>query len=169
MNNKFNTLLLALVLCSCNIIAQEDSNFFVVDTISLDNPVVFNSSKYDGDYLIDEKYLSKELLKHKRIIKNENVYVFSFQFYSFLPKEQLKKYNYPDKGKCSFDVKIYKDQNVYFKKFKKYPAKFILGLIKASYYNKKASTADIGKTYYYKEKGNVYYKILFPLCGNDSD
>ena len=164
MNNKFKFLLLIiLVLHSYNIIAQEEYNFFVVDTISLENPVLFNLSKFDGEFIIERKLLKKNSEK-KRLIKDGYVFIYSNDFYYYLNNNKFKSYDYPDNGGCINEKELVNSKNLSYSKFIDKPRKFIVCLVKASYYNEKTATADIGKTYYHRKKKYAYYQMLFPSC-----
>ena len=164
MSNIFKFIvILILVLCSYNTSAQEEHNFYVVDTISLQEPTLFNLSKYDGEFLVEKEFLNKNSDK-KRLIKTGEAYIYSNDFYYYLESNKFKSYDYPNNGGCSNDKKIVSYNGLTYSYFTNKPKRFIVCLINAMYYNKKAATADIGKTYYHKDRKNVYYKMVFPLC-----
>lgn len=164
MNNRFNfVFLLVLALSSLNLFAQEEYNFIVVDTVTMESPVLFNLSKYDGEFIVEKQHLKNNSDK-KRLIKKGKVYIYSNDFYYYLNSDKFNSYDYPDNGGCRNNKKVINDNGLSYSHFVDRPKKFIVCLINALYYDKKSATADIGKTYYHKSKKDTYYKILFPLC-----
>lgn len=153
---------LILVLINLNLSAQERKSFFVVDTITLKEPVLFNFQNYDGEFITESKVLKKNRNKRK-LIKEGLAFIYSEDFYYYLNKDEFESYNYPNKGNCRANKRAIKraDKSSIVATNRK---KFILCMIDASFYNEKTSTADIGKTFYHKSKKGFYYRIVFPLC-----
>lgn len=153
---------------SLNLFSQNNNSFYVADTITIKNPIVFSIKKHDGYFLTELEHLNKKNIKLKSIIKNDDIYLFSFNPYQFFNVNQLNKKKiftkYPNNGNCSFSQNVDSKDGIYFSTFKIKPSKFIVCFIKASYYNKIISSADIGKTALHNADENSYYKIIFPMC-----
>jgi hypothetical protein len=158
--------------CTLKLYGQKNDDFYIVDTITIKNPVVFIIDKYDGCFLTDLDLLNYKNIKRKSIIKNSSIFLFSFNPYIFFNEDQLIQNdmfrNYPNYGNCSFSETINSKNGIYYNNFTTKPLKFIVCLIKASHYNKIVSSADLGKTILYKSDKNRYFKIVFPFCEKDN-
>jgi hypothetical protein len=160
-----------IIICffhTLNLFSQNNDSFYVGDTITIKNPVVFSIKEYDGYFLTELEHLNKKNIKLKSIIKNAEIYLFSFNPYQFFNANQLNKNKiftkYPNNGNCSFSQNVNCKDSIYYNTFKIKPSKFIVCFIKASYYNKIISSSDIGKTALHNADENSYFKLAFPLC-----
>lgn len=141
-------------------------DFYVVDTITIDNPIVFYKPNQSGTYIgsldIIERLNTSNI---KKILSEKDVYIHSFDFYSFLPIKEFDNYHYPDYGNCKFESEYFKDiKGITYRKFKSNPQKFILALINVSYYNAKIATYGEKLSIFKNYDKSLYYKIAFPIC-----
>lgn len=161
-----------LLLCTLKLFAQNEDNFYVVDTITLKNPIVFSIEEYDGLFLTELELLNKKNIKLKSIAKKSDIFLFSFNPYIFFNENQLRQknifVNYPNDGNCGFTQSTNKKDGIYYNSFVAKPLKFIVCLVKASHYDKIVSSAHIGKTALHKADKNSYYMILFPFCEEET-
>ena len=140
-------------------------NIYIVDTITIKNPIVFYIPNQSGRFVIDSMFIKNNKLDLKKMIDEDNGFIFDDEFYFFLDDLDLKKYHYPDYGNCEFKDGYKKDiKGIVYQKFKNIPKKFIVGLIRASYYNARATAYGEKQTVFRKYNKSLYYKIVFPLC-----
>lgn len=140
------------------------SNFYVVDTIKIIDPVRIHSSKFGGQFIISKKLL-KDYDGKSSFFSRPDVFFLGSDFYRDLPQKDYKKYSYPDYGGCSLLQSLTPTIGLEVFEFKHEPKYFILCLINANYFYQKHMTFDM-KPFAYHEKNNkiIYYKIVYPLC-----
>ena len=139
-------------------------NFYVVDTIKLENPIIINCH---GKKVVCSKELLSKVKIDKMFFNRPDVFILGVDLYYDLNPNDYKRYHYPDYGSCEeviLDISTNKDITAY--KYTKESVRFILCLINANYYNKKHSTLDSA---WYRivnnDQKNSFYKIVYPLCG----
>lgn len=170
--NRFKCFIItSILLNSFNCLSQsfneaELVDFYVVDTITITNPVVFYKPNQSGKFVSDLKVIEGTKCNLKKIIFKENVYIFGRDFYWFANNNfQMEKYHYPDYGNCEFKADYFKDiKGIVYRKFKKEPKRFVLALINVAYYNDKATAYGEKESLFKKYEKSLYYKIVFPLC-----
>jgi hypothetical protein len=145
---------------------QEDSRylFVVVDTITIESPIVFSFYKYDGKFITSEVDFLNSKDKVDLIKSGDALLYSGWDFYRYLSIENLSKYDYGFPEECIMLKKWVDGKKQYHSSFETPPRRFIVCLINGLYYNKISSSIDIGKTYYHKSNKDEYYKIVFPLC-----
>ncbi|MGZ3776218.1 MAG: hypothetical protein ACXVJB_05265 [Mucilaginibacter sp.] len=143
--------------------------FYVVDTITIENPVRIYSSRYGGTFIVSKATL-KEYNGKKDFFYRPDVFIYGDEFYVDLPLKNFKRYKYPDDGRCTFEKWQQKDSDLTFQVLSPTPKKFILGLISANHFYKKHIAFD-GHQFVYPEKNYkllynklIYYKIVYPMC-----
>lgn len=141
-------------------------NFYVVDTITINDPIVFYKENQSGLFIGDKNEIeSFNLRKMKNLISKKNIFIYSSEFYKHLPIEEFDNYNYPDYGSCKFEKEYFKDiKGIVYRKFKSNPTKFILALINASFYDRKNTTYGLKPTVFRGFEKEIFYKIVFPIC-----
>lgn len=171
MNSLKYYIIVSILLNSFNCLSQNLSDpkpmdFYVVDTITINNPVVFYKSNQSGKFISDIKVINGEQCNLKKVILKENVYIFGRDFYWFANDSYLmEKYHYPDYGNCEFKADYFKNiKGIVYRKFKKEPKKFVLALINVAYYNDMATAYGENESVFKKYDKPLYYKIVFPLC-----
>lgn len=143
----------------------ESLDFYIVDTITITNPVVFYKPNQSGRFVGSLKTIKGDKLKIKEAISKEYIYIYSNSIYGFLHLKDFKKYTYSDNGNCEFEQDYFKGiKGIVYQKFKESPKKFILGLINVAYYNEKITTYGEKQSVFKKYDEPLYYKIVFPLC-----
>lgn len=169
--DKFkNILIVVIIFYSINCLAQSienprETDFYVVDTIMIKNPVAFYIPNQSGQFLGDIDVIKSSRFNLKKAVKKENLYIYSNSLYGFLSSEKIKKYRYPDYGNCEYAKGYFKDiKGIVYQKFKKQPTKFILALVNVAYYNRKINAVGEKPTIFSKCDKSLYYKIVFPLC-----
>lgn len=137
-------------------------NFYLVDTIIIKQPVIISSEKIGGRFVISKSLLAK-FKDTKKFFQRPDVFLLGFDLYFDLPRNDYKRFHYPDYGNCTLENIPYRAKDVELYKFKKTPKYFLLGLINVNYYNTKHNSEDY---YPIREKGQKlnYYKIVYPLC-----
>jgi hypothetical protein len=139
----------------------------VVDTISIDDPVVVG---FDGGDFVCSRKLLDTVKIDKKFVKRPDVFLlgdYTFGLYFDLEVvEDFYKYSYPDYRNCKPELKTkFPEQKIYLYEYKTPPAFFILGLINVNYYNRKHNFSDcdfyVIKT---KDPKISYHKIVYPLC-----
>lgn len=141
-------------------------DFYVVDTITIDNPIVFYKPNQSGTYIGSLSVIQKLNTNNiKKILSEKNIYIYSSNFYNFLSARDIDQYHYPDYGSCEFESEYFKDiRGIVSRKFKSNPQKFILALINVSYYNSKIATYGKRTSVFKNHNKSLYYKIVFPVC-----
>ena len=157
-------------------------NFYVVDTIRIDDPVIV---AYDGRFVCSRKLLDT-LKVDKNFFERPDVFLLGqVGLHYDLDPADFDKYSYPDYGNCKIELKTtlktrfktkfkkkrinirleFYEQQVYLYEYETPPTFFILGLINANYYNNKHAAID-GPSYLIetKDQKTSYYKIVYPLC-----
>ena len=151
---------------SQNIKEENQKNFYVVDTITINNPVVFYAPNQSGKFVSDLKVVKSNRGKLKKLVLKNEVFIFGQDLYRFMDSDsEMKKYHYPDYGNCEFETDYFNDiKGLVYQKFKEEPKRFVLGLIRASYFNDKITTYGKKQSVFKKYNNPLYYKIVFPLC-----
>lgn len=151
---------------SQNISDKKQINFYIVDTITITNPVVFYKPNQSGKFISDLKVIEGTKCNLKKVMLKDEVYIFGEDLYRFISNSsQMEKYHYPDYGDCEFETDYIKDiKGIVYRKFKKEPKKFILALINVSFYNEKITTYGEKQSVFKEYDKSLYYKIVFPLC-----
>lgn len=169
--NKFKYFIIMLTLLyTSNCISQslEEPNkldFYVVDTITISNPVVFYKHNQSGKYVSSLEHIKAKDFKLKKAINNGQLFIYSNSLYGFLSQNDFDKYHYPDYGNCTFKEEYFKEiKGVVYQKFKEQPNKFVLALINVAYYNRKVQIYGKKSTIFEKYGNAIYYRIAFPLC-----
>lgn len=137
-------------------------NFYLVDSITIDNPIIINSYKIGGRFVISKSLLS-EFVNNKDFFQRPDVFLLGDNLYMDLVPSDYKIINYPDDGNCKIKrtLSAFKDVEIY--EYEHRPSHFILGLVNVNYYNVKHNAEN----YYQicKKKPKIsYYKIIYPLC-----
>lgn len=170
MNKIKYILVIVTILSTFNCLSQsldkpEPMDFYVIDTITISNPFVFYKPNQSGRFIGNLEFFNKDRIRLKKVVKRNDVYIYSSSLYGFLSSNEFEKYDYPDYGNCSFENDYYKEiKGVVYQKFKKEPNRYVLGLINVSYYNSKITTYGEKQSVFRKYDNSLYYKIVFPLC-----
>lgn len=140
-------------------------NFYLVDTIKIEEPIVISSEKFGGRYIISRATLEKYDNK-REFFSRPDVFVYGDDFHQVLPYKEHTRYAYPKYDECDKfvqDFEIIKGLYVY--SFKQDSLTFLLGFINANYYYKTHSGFHVNIPDYreYDYKRN-FYKIVFPYC-----
>lgn len=145
---------------------EKFANFYIVDTITINNPLVFYKTNQSGKYIKDSESAKEAKCNIKKALKNDDIYIFGEDLYRFFDDaKKIEEYKYPDFGNCDFETESTEDKRgIVYKKFKSKPTKFILGLINASYYDRKITIYGKKKSVLNNYNKSLYYKIVFPLC-----
>jgi hypothetical protein len=136
-------------------------SFYLVDTISIENPVRVYSRKHGGMFI-----LSKEKLNSYRdetdFFMSPDVFILGSDLYRDLALEDFKKYSYPDNGGCEIKESATSVAGLEIYEFVNQP-RFVMGLINTNYYHVKHNSY----TYFsvpVKDPKAVYHKIVYPIC-----
>lgn len=169
--NKLNNILIATITLASffcfgqNIEEQAQLDFYVVDTVTIANAVVFYKPNQSGKFISSLELIKAKDFKLKKAINNEQLFIYAEDLYRFLDTSKINNYHYPDYGNCQFDSTYSKEvKDIDYQKFKKQPKKFVLGLINTAYYNKKVQVYGKKSTIFKRYGNATYYKIVFPLC-----
>ncbi|VBB45608.1 hypothetical protein TRIP_D310003 [uncultured Paludibacter sp.] len=136
-------------------------SFYIVDTITISNPIKVFSKKYGGPFVFSKNKL-KDYNQKWSFFMEPDVFICGFDLYYVLDYQSFKKYKYPDYGGCDekeSDIKV-RDLEIY-----EYPknTKFILGLINGNYYHIKHRSERYFRIPI-KNLKSIYIKIVYPLC-----
>jgi len=169
----FGAIVLAITLAGCSRVwydydykgESNFKNFYVVDTIKIEDPVRIYSHKFGGPFVISRKLL-KEYKGKIEFFSRPDVFILDGDLHRYLSSEDSPRYSYPERsGGCDFirSEVIIKDLEV--SEFENKSVSFLLGLINANFYYRKS---DSYSSFAYGEKNEKksYYKLLFPLCDN---
>lgn len=170
-----NKLTYILVILACfylsysfaqNLYEPEEMDIYIVDTIVIDNPIVFYKPNQSGTYIGSLNTIQRLNTKNiKKILSEKDVYIYSSVFYNFLSAKDIAYYHYPDYGGCEFESEYFKDiKGITYRKFKSNPQEFILALINVSYYNSKIATYGEKLSVFKNYDKSLYYKIVFLVC-----
>lgn len=137
-------------------------NFYIVDTIKINNPILFYYQR--GRFVTCADTLFKQKKITEKFLKRPDVFVFSWNLRSDFDLSQLKRYKYKDYGKCDVKKQISNYKGVELYRFTCDSVKFILGMINVNYFNSAHVSAD--GSYWIKQTDQkiLYYKIVYPLC-----
>jgi len=157
-----------LVSCNKNLFeinykgANNYKNFYLVDSIVIDNPIIISSYKVGGRFVISQSLIS-EFVNNKGFFQRSDVFLLGDNLYMDLVPIDYKKYSYPDDGNCKIKKIQSNSKGVKMFKFENKPKYFILGLINVNYYNVKHNAENYYQIRERNQKIN-YYKIVYPLC-----
>lgn len=162
-------LISVLLISSCrqklydiNYKGEEDyKSFYVVDTISIKNPVRVYSQKHGGMFILSSDKL-KAYRNEADFFLSPDVFILGQDLYRDLNKEDFKRYNYPDRGGCEVRESDTKVDGLEIYEFVSQP-RFILGLINTNYYHVKHNS-EVYFNIPVKNPKATYHKMVFPLC-----
>lgn len=171
MNNLKFIIIISIYLSALSAFCQVNNNenfsyFYVVDTIKIDNPVVFYKTNQSGMFVKSLKTIKEIKRNIKKIVRNDETYIYGEDLYRFFDDvKKIEMYKYPDYGNCEFETESIEGKNgIVFKKFKIKPKRFILALINASFYDNQIKIYGKKKSVFNNYDKSLYYKIVFPLC-----
>lgn len=168
--NKLFIIVILLFISSCsrNIIYFDyegevnHSNFYMVDTIQITNPVMVfvKEGNLSATIYLSEDNISKiEGRKFKDIIKEPFIFLEYSNIYNLLDDEEIKTFKY-NHDKCNYTlINEIKNLEIY----RVNSNHFLMGLININHYNKKNSSES--KRFIETELSkSCYYKVVFPIC-----
>jgi|SRR5690606_2231175 len=171
MNSLKVFIIISVLLSSFNSLSQNNNyekfaGFYIVDTITINNPVVFYKTNQSGKFIGDLQTVQETKFNIKKAIQDSDIYIFGEDLYRFFDDEKrIGQYKYPDYGNCKFEVETTEEKKgVVYKRFKVKPSKYILGLINTSFYDGKITVYGKKKSVFSKYDKSLYYKIVFPIC-----
>lgn len=137
-------------------------NFYIVDTIRIDDPIRIHSEKFGGQFVVSRPVL-KEYNGKRDFFLRPDVFLLSGDLYWDLPPGLYDKYKYPDYGGCNLvkSESIQVGLEVY--EYKSSSMEFILGLINGDFYNKRHNSYNYFGLQKHDNK-NAYYRVVYPLC-----
>lgn len=169
--NAFRYLTVACVIAtvSCNRVYYDSTykgednynGFYLVDTISIDNPVRISSQKYGGFFIVSKEKLS-DFKDDIDFYLSPDVFLLGQDLYRDLKLEYFKRYSYPDYGGCELEPSKYEVSGVEIYEYKSTP-KFILGLINVNQYHVNHNS-EVYFNLPIRQSKSVYYKMVYPLC-----
>lgn len=138
------------------------SNFYLVDTIKIIDPVRIHSSKFGGQFIVSKSIL-REYNNKVDFFSRPDVFLLGSDLYRDLPQKDYQKYSYPDNGGCEFWESQLDVPGLEVYELRSSSISFLLGLINANYFYQKHNSYG---SFAYPEKNNKrsYYKIVYPLC-----
>ncbi len=169
----FGAIVLAITLAGCSKVWYDRdykgesnfANFYMVDTIQIEDPVRIYSHKFGGPFVISRKLL-KDYTGKIDFFSRPDVFILDDNPYRYLSLEDFKRYFYPKEyGNCRFiySKEVIKDLEI--AEFENTPVGFLMGLVNANFYYRK-SNSYTSFAYGEKNEKKSYYKLVFPLCDN---
>lgn len=145
---------------------QKIADFYIVDTITIKNPVVFYKTNQSGKFISDLQVAQEIKYDIRKLSQNDDIYILGEDLYRFFDNaKRIDQYKFPDYGNCEFETETTeKKKGIVYKKFKMKPNRYILGLINASFYDAKITIYGKKKSVFNKHDKSLYYKIVFPVC-----
>lgn len=170
MKNKLNYLLTLLILCSCSRNSWDRnykgepnySNFYIVDTIKVIDPVRIHSPKFGGQFIVSRAILNQYNNKIG-FFTRPDVFLLGDDLYRYLPQNEYKRHSYKDYGGCDFKKSSLLVQGIEVYELKGKSISFLLGLINANFYHLKNNSYNYF-AYPIQNDKKSFYKIVFPLC-----
>lgn len=171
MNSLKFFIITSVLLSSLNSLSQNNNygkfaDFYIIDTITINNPVIFYKTNQSGKFIGGLQADQEVKFNIKKAIQDSDIYIFGEDLYRFLDdKKRLERYRYPDYGNCKFETETTEEKKgVVYKRFKEKPRKYILGLINTCFYDEKITVYGKKKSVFSKYDKSLYYKIVFPIC-----
>lgn len=177
---KSTFLLLIIALYSCNAsrgktvlytdISQYSNslgpkNFYIVDTINIENPVIV-ITRNDHAFILSKEELANYDGKEDFFYKNENIFIYGSEIPFGLPSEfylnSLIKTNCEEYLERNKNMKYKNIQDV--REFKKNPVFFLFILVRADYYHQLYTGFHTHARYKLKYDKFSYYKVATPCC-----
>lgn len=169
MNNLKKIVLLFISTYGCyaqNFKISNQYSFYIVDTIEIKNPIIYYKIDQSVKFVTNEDNINQNKPNINKIILKDDNYILGEDIYRFFTDNNImKNYYYPDNGNCQKkNAPMKNHKKIRFQKFTTEPSKYILALIKLSFYNSLVTAYGLKESAFDKSQDVLYYKIVFPLC-----
>jgi hypothetical protein len=137
-------------------------SFYLVDTIKIIQPVRIHSPKFGGQFIVSKQVVNVYDGKID-FFQRPDVFLLGDDLYRDLPLKKFNRYSYPINGGCDFVKSEMVVNGLEIFEIKNSKETFLLGLIKADYFNTKHNSYV---SFHFSDKASkiAYYKIVYPLC-----
>lgn len=172
-------LLLILTTTSCQLIGQHAfskqadyinqegyKNFYIVDTLMIDNPVLFYT-KEGHPFVMSRTSFNLFKGSTSSLFKRNDAFLFDYDFPFHVPFNVYSSYLEKRSSACSeYVIRLPLEKRGISKiySFSRMPDYFVLILIRGDYYNQVYASMD-GNPIIRKDRNN-YYKVVVPFCLN---
>lgn len=153
---------------------------YVVDTLTINSPLYVY---YNGfEYVVPQyvwKYVNSVSYDFNNFFKRTDIYLFSKDYFDDMDGRDRFR-DKPDDDYAYFewnedfldelvDKRALGNDTMYVVKFKAKRARFLLGLINVFWFNYNHGAMDAPYPHLdYNDNKNLYYKVVYYLCGDDS-
>lgn len=135
--------------------------FYIVDTIKIENPVIVWSKLHGGPFVMGKSKLD-EYSDNLDFFKGPDIFIYWPDLYFFLDQDQIELIDYKNSGGCIENKREIVRENLWVSEFSGKPI-FILGLSNANHYHRIRRSENYFKISLENPK-YFYIKIAFPLC-----
>ena len=136
-------------------------SFYVVDTVSIENPVRVYSKKHGGMFVLAKEKLQDYKGKADFFVLPD-VFLLGSDLYRDLESEDFKKYSYPESGGCELKESKIEIAGLEIYEYIRQP-RFVMGLINTNYFHVKHNSYSYFNILVKNPKA-TYHNMVYPLC-----